>query len=170
MRIPIDTIPDDGVHVTIEGSEPWAVDVAASVLEVPARSVGAELHVTRMGGTRALQVQGTARARGTRLCERCGEPVDLRLESRVSLSYVPVEDAPDVAELRLDPDDLDVGWYRDGVLDLSDVLSEALALELPQRITCEDTAACDARVAELLEGSSPQEPDDNPFAALRDLV
>lgn len=69
-------------------------------------------------------------------------------------------------EIELAEDDLDVGWYRGGELDLQEVIGEALALETPPRVVCADVAECDKRTDALLAAARVA---DGPFAALRAL-
>ncbi|MFK7929635.1 MAG: DUF177 domain-containing protein [Myxococcota bacterium] len=165
MRIAIDTIPDDGVHVDLTAELPWAVDAATSVIESAVSVLHGHLHVERRGTS--ARVRGSVSAAGQRICERCGESTALTLSSEPDLDYVPAEDVPPGhTEVRLAAGDLDIGWFQAGILDLSDVLSEALALALPPRIACSDTPPCDARVAAMLEAQSGPS-DDHPFAALR---
>jgi uncharacterized metal-binding protein YceD (DUF177 family) len=68
-------------------------------------------------------------------------------------------------EIRLSEEEMDVGWYAAGAIEVGDVLSEALALALPTRVTCSDDAACDARTASLL--TAEVDPEQSPFAVLR---
>lgn len=168
MRIAIDTIPDDGVHVDVQGTEDWVAEAAATVLEVSASSVSGSLLLQLRG--QSVRATGHLRASGPRTCERCGEAVELVLDTDVDLSYVPITDSPDGgSEVRLVAGDLDVGWYSNGALEVDQVVSEGLALALPPRIICADTAACDARVERQL-GATPPMPSDSPFAALGKLV
>ena len=171
MRIVIETIPEDGVKLDVQLDQSWAGSVASTVLEATPQTLEGDLLV-RMRG-RMVQVRGAVEASGPRECERCGEPITLTLHTDVDLCYVPAEDQPSGhGEVHLAPGDLDVGWFYEGALDMSDVLSEALALELPARIVCSDTTACDRRVAELLESANRDTgaADDGPFAALRQLT
>lgn len=168
MRIAIDTIPEDGVRVDVQSDLPWATDAASFVLEASPQTLGGELHVVKRASF--VEVRGAIQATCQRTCERCGEPATLAIDSDVDLTYVPAEDAPSGhAEVRLGEGDLDVGWFSAGVIDCSDVLSEALALALPPRIACADTDSCDSRVAALLQ-TQPGSGDDHPFAALRQLT
>lgn len=104
-------------------------------------------------------------------CDRCGEPVQVQLETKETLRYQPedpsVPPGAEHEEVELEEDDLDVGWYRDGTLSLADVVSEAIALALPMRNVCEDTAGCDARTTKLLEGSAESAGGHPGFAALK---
>lgn len=170
VRIAIDTIPEDGVDVAIQPDTDWAVSVAATVLEVDPTELVGSLRVLARG--RLVQVRGQVRATGGRTCERCGTDTDLTLGGEVALDYVPVEEAPrGHAEVRLAPGDLDVGWYAGGILDLADVVSEALALTLPPRVQCADTDACDARVQAMLSAANADSvAASSPFAALDKLT
>jgi uncharacterized metal-binding protein YceD (DUF177 family) len=99
---------------------------------------------------------------------RSGEPVELDLHSSdFALAYAPEGPERATGEIRLGASDLDMGWYRGGELDLADVVSEILALELPTLVACADVPACDARVAALVGADAA--PAASPFAALRDL-
>ena len=72
---------------------------------------------------------------------------------------------PDEESL-LSDEDLEVGWYHGGELALTDVLREALALELPLRIVCADESECDSRTR-LLLGEPPA--NEGAFGALKSL-
>ena len=168
MRIAIDTIPDDGLDVDVQRDDSWALEVASAVLEAPATALGGQLTLVQAGPS--VRVRGKLHAVGTRVCERCGEDTDLRLDSDFDLSYVPTTDLPDThAEVRLAPGDLDVGWYEGDHIDLSTVVSEALALELPSRIVCADQVACEARAADLLSNAGDVSDSPGPFAGLDKL-
>jgi uncharacterized metal-binding protein YceD (DUF177 family) len=169
VRVAVDSIPDHGLTVAVHSDTEWASDAARGALDGPPVALGGELVLVRGGG--GVEVTGSLHASVDRACERCGEAVRLDVSNEaVDLVYLP-DDGPAVdarGEVRLGADDLDVGFYRGGVLDLADVVSEILALELPSRVACADVAPCDARVQALIAaeggGANP-----SPFAALRDL-
>lgn len=168
MRIAIDSIPDDGFRVDVQRTDRWAADMADAVLEATATELDGHVHLQMRGSS--VRARGHLRAVGTRVCERCGEDAPLVLDSEFELSYVPTTDLPDThAEVRLAPGDLDVGWYENGELDLATVVSEALALQLPARIVCSDTAACDDRASALLSTAGGTPDASGPFAALDKL-
>jgi uncharacterized metal-binding protein YceD (DUF177 family) len=56
------------------------------------------------------------------------------------------------ADDELEEEELDIGWFHDGELIAGDVLSEALALNLPSRVVCEDVASCDAAMKQSVSG------------------
>lgn len=167
MRVTLESIPEQGRNVPIQLDQGWAAEAARLALEAPPTALTGSLDLSVVAGT--LHVEGSVQATAERVCERCTQPVELNISSpNVDLRYVAANPSASRSELRLGRGDLDLGWYYDGQIDLADVLSELLALELPSRIACSDVPACDARVAELLEAAAP-EPAENPFSALRDL-
>jgi uncharacterized metal-binding protein YceD (DUF177 family) len=166
VRIALDTITDDGVSVPLALSEPWVAEAACLALDGEVEEIHGELVIER--SAQVIKVQGNVLVAATRSCERCGETVPLRLElAPVDLSYAPEEDGVGSGEVRLAAGDLDVGYYAGGAIELASVLCEAIALELPTRLLCEDTAACDERFAAWASASG--DPAAHPFSALRNL-
>ncbi len=166
MRVVIAGIPKPGLEVDLDLGADWVRDAARDALDAAASSVRGALEV-RVQGQR-VSVGGRVRAVADGLCDRCGEAVERVVQvEAIALHYLP--DRGDLApDLELGAEDLDVGWYRHGVLDLGDVLREALALAVPARTTCTDTAGCDARTDVLLRREGPDEAR-SAFAVLREL-
>lgn len=165
MRLNVDHIDDRDQQVVAGMADVWAVAAASDVLEATLIDLSTTLDLRRAHGH--VFVTGVVRAAASRTCERCGESTSLVVDTDVDLSYVPqgrqVSDAP---ESELKSDQLDVGWYANGHIDLADTLREALALALPPRVVCEDKAACDERTRSLLS-RAPESSGTSVFAALR---
>ena len=90
----------------------------------------------------------------------------------VQIKYLPYAEHAE-GETEIEAQDLEVGWYHEGHLELAAVLSEALALALPSRTVCNDSTACDARTQALLDQAAEElgGPKGHPgFAALAGLV
>ena len=167
MQIPVCDIDARGRDVRFDLEHGQAVQAASSVLEAPVSALVAELHFSAQG-TR-VQVEGTVDAQAPRVCERCGEDMVLRVHAPVELVYVPEAQQAD-QDRDLQAEELDIGWYADGVIDPVDVLSEALALALPERVAC-DTVACDTRTHDLLAARGQAgDPAHSAFAALKHLT
>ncbi|MFT6142338.1 MAG: uncharacterized metal-binding protein YceD (DUF177 family) [Myxococcota bacterium] len=165
MRVRVDHIDDRDQQVTAGMGDVWAVTAASDVLETALTDLSTTLDLRRAHGH--VFVTGAVRAAASRNCERCGESTSLVVDTDVELSYVPrgrqISDAP---ESELKSDQLDVGWYADGHIDLADTLREALALALPPRVVCEDEPACEERTRTLLSGA-PESSGQSVFSALR---
>jgi uncharacterized metal-binding protein YceD (DUF177 family) len=147
VRIEVEELPIRGRDVSVSLAEPWAVEATEAALDAAPSELTGQLHVSRHKGGE-VQVVLRARAAALRSCDRCGAEVTLVVEADETLSYLP-EGArvPEQGEVSLEDEDLDLGWYSAGALELRDVLTEALTLHLPLRVACLDTAACDAAVA-----------------------
>jgi uncharacterized metal-binding protein YceD (DUF177 family) len=165
MRIAVDGIPAPGRVVDVALSTTWARQAAERALEAPALRLGGQITVHAPEALRRVRVEVRVNAAAVRACDRCGEDTELDVVAEGSLTYHPEEQGPKAEEVRLSEEEMDVGWYAEGQIDVADVLSEALALALPSRVTCVDAAACDARTAALL--AAARDPDMSPFAALR---
>jgi uncharacterized protein len=91
-------------------------------------------------GADAYRVSGRATARLEVQCSRCIEPFDVPVDARFELRYVPgIENAGD-GEREIAEDDLTTAFYREGSLDVIDLLREQFQLALPMKPLC--TEAC----------------------------
>ncbi len=166
MRIGIDTMKADGRRVRVTFGDAWAAAAAQGALEGALEALDGELTFELV--KRRVEVHGTVSATSAQPCDRCGEPVHVSVTADVDLVYLPEKPAGQ-GEQQLAEDELDVGWYTGDEVDVSDVLSEALALEAPVRILCQDTDACDARTQALLDASGGGATGHPGFSALAGL-
>jgi uncharacterized protein len=141
MRIRIEDLPDEGLHVDADLGEPWVATAVGEAWEGEPRAGQLHVHVDRVvADSPTLRVRGRAEATVERDCDRCGTPLSFQHAGPIDLYYMPEgESVADRAQLH--KDELDVGWYDGEELDLHDVLMEALSLWLPSRLTCEDRGA-----------------------------
>lgn len=72
---------------------------------------------------------------GTVLCSRCAQDIQIAASGAETLLFEPCLETQD-EEIELEGEDLDIGWYEDGKLDLSSVICEAAVLSLPNRMHC----------------------------------
>ena len=92
-------------------------------------------------GAEAFEAIGRVQAKLELVCSRCLEAFAIPVDASFELRYVP-EPAPDAAaegeEEELAEDDLTTAFYRDGVLDISELLREQFQLALPMKPLCSD--------------------------------
>ena len=154
MRIPVEGIPAAGRQVDFTLRDDWAAQAAQRSLERDTEQLQGSLSLSFAAKRRGIvRVDGTVKALAPADCDRCGEPCGLHVDESFSLLYAPEEvggEAFDGGEIELQVDELDLGWYRNGEINLADVLHEALALSLPALIACADRGECDKRTGELL--------------------
>jgi uncharacterized protein len=73
-------------------------------------------------------------------CSRCLEALPVPVDTKYELLYLPAsEEAAAVGEEReLEDEDLGTSYYRDGVIDLADLVREQIYLALPMKPLCQD--------------------------------
>ena len=92
--------------------------------------------VQKAGGD-AYRVTGRVTARLELECGRCLEPFELPVDAVFELRYVPqAANTAAEAEREITQDDLTTAFYREGVLDVIDLLREQFQLALPMKPLC----------------------------------
>jgi uncharacterized metal-binding protein YceD (DUF177 family) len=176
LRVPVDTIPRTGRTIQLNPGAAWAKQAVAAALDAEPATLSGRLEIAPPAkGTGRISVQAVVALSAEVVCARCGEPVHVELDTTADLAYIPrraeeKDASADDDAIELAEEELEIGWYADEELDLADVLQEVVALALPPRYTCTDTAACDARTEALLAAARPAEETGHPgFAALKKL-
>jgi len=88
-------------------------------------------------GADAFRVTGSAVTRLEMPCGRCLDPFEVPVDARFELRYVP-EAHPAAAseDDEIGEDDLTTAFYREGTLDVVDMLREQFQLALPMKPLC----------------------------------
>ena len=71
-------------------------------------------------------------------CGRCLEPFMLPVASTFDIRYLPAESNAGEGEHEIADEDLDAAYYREGSLDVIDLLREQFQLTLPMKPLCTD--------------------------------
>jgi uncharacterized protein len=101
------------------------------------RLLAAELLLTVEGGD--LWIEGSFEAQGEGFCDRCSEPVTLRIGKAFQTFLTPKNrDRAAAGTVELHEEDLDVGYYDGTGVESNDILWEQVALELPRKIVCSE--------------------------------
>src|SRR3954447_2794184 len=94
------------------------------------------LDVEKKSGA-SYRVTGTVKTTLSLECGRCLEAFPLAVSAPFELRYVPQsEDAAAEAEREITEDDLTTAFYREGMLDLTDLVREQFQLVLPMKPLC----------------------------------
>jgi uncharacterized protein len=91
-------------------------------------------------GAHNFRVRGRATSRLELQCGRCLEPFEMPVEVSFDIRYLPVEQNDGEGEHEIADEDLDAAYYREGSLDIIDLLREQFQLALPMKPLC--TEAC----------------------------
>jgi uncharacterized protein len=85
----------------------------------------------------AFRVTGRALTRLEMPCGRCLEPFEIPVDARFELRYVPqTQAASGGVEHEIREDDLTTSYYREGMLDVIEMLREQFQLVLPMKPLC----------------------------------
>ncbi len=103
-----------------------------------AAPVDLAMTVEKAGGD-AFRVAGRARTRLELECGRCLEPFEMPFDATFDLRYVPHEQNTGEGEREIAEDDLTTAFYREGMLDIIDLLREQFQLALPMKPLCTET-------------------------------
>jgi uncharacterized protein len=95
------------------------------------------MDVAKAGGA-AFAVTGEVRTRLELSCSRCLEPFDVPVNAAFELRYVPQAENTGDGEREIAEDDLITAFYREGMLDIGDLLREQFQLALPMKPLCTD--------------------------------
>jgi uncharacterized protein len=101
--------------------------------------VDLSMDIEKAGGD-AFRVTGHAATRLELPCSRCLEPFEVPVDARFELRYVPQAHAVAGGEEReIREDDLTTAYYREGTLDVIEMLREQFQLALPMKPLCADS-------------------------------
>src|ERR1700690_3190469 len=133
MKILIADIPEEGLSVDL--NESIQADNLSVVSPVVSRF---DLHKT---GNEII-IDGSLDTEVGMQCSRCLKDLKLRMNIPVSVVYHPIEDMSEAGESHprkhaLQNDEMDMGFYREGVIDLRDLLREQLILNTQMNPLCD---------------------------------
>jgi uncharacterized protein len=125
-------------------------------------------------GVDAFRVTGQLKTRLELECSRCVEPFDIPIAAAFDLRYVPQSQNQGEGEHEIGEEDLATAYYREGMLDITDLLREQFQLVLPMKPLCNEDcrglcAVCGANLNRVECGHSPQW-DDPRLAPLKALL
>ncbi len=134
MKILIEDIPEEGLSVDLNES------IQADNLSVVAPVVS-RLELNKSGSE--IIIDGSLDTEVGMQCSRCLKDLRLSLNIPVNVVYHPIEEIDEAGEGHparhaLQNDEMDMEFYRDGVIDLSDLLREQLILNTQMKPLCDE--------------------------------
>lgn len=141
VKIDIDTIADDGLHLSEPLKASWLQETLGSDhLFAPTGDGTMKLHLLRSDAT--VFVRGQVKLPLQAPCSRCLAPVQRQIVTPIEVALVPIEAQPTAnTDGELTDDDVSVGTYADDVVDLDPVLHDEILLELPIQMLCQTACA-----------------------------
>jgi DUF177 domain-containing protein len=71
-------------------------------------------------------------------CSRCLDGYEVPVDARFDLLYLPAVESPGEEEVEVRDEDINTAFYRDGSIDLAELLHEQLYLMLPMKPLCRE--------------------------------
>jgi uncharacterized protein len=93
------------------------------------------LDVTRLAED-AFGLAGRVKTRLQVTCSRCLDPFDVPIDAAFDLRYVPHSENAGDDEAEVGEDDLATAFFRDGMVDLIELMREQFVLALPMKPLC----------------------------------
>ena len=125
-----------------EGSEPLTREIAPAELAPESDYTllaPVALAATATREKARVTIAGTAATTLELSCSRCLERYALPVTAHFDLRYLPAEDAPaSDDEVEVADEDINTAYYRDGRIDLGELIHEQLYLALPMKPLCRD--------------------------------
>jgi uncharacterized protein len=138
LKITVTSIPEEGLKVQFSKDENWFRQVFTEKenLDLPMHHADGSLTLKRIGET--LYLEGELRAETETDCSRCLEAA--RLPINATFKYVLSPAPADLSgeEQELGPEDLDVVYYQDDLIDLDPLIIEQILLQIPLKVLCHD--------------------------------
>ncbi len=140
MYIRTSEIPREGLDVVATRGDAWVPNLLEGMNAYPLRECRMQsIRLVVFLEGRNLEVSGGFRAEGRADCDRCAEPVTVRLEREFRTIYVPADCGPSEAgDLELGADDLDIAFYDGAGIDVEDIVREEVGLALPVKVLCRE--------------------------------
>jgi uncharacterized protein len=128
--------------------------------------------LTRKG--REVGLSGTVTARAEVDCDRCLRPISVPLSADFDVKYISSEDYEAGQAAELQAEDLSFSVFRDGAIDVDELVREQVLLALPTRALCREECkglcpACGADMNEQPCGCGMRETDPR-WEALKNLL
>jgi uncharacterized protein len=165
MKVVVSEIPDEGLDLELDERIPFQSLGAAA-------PVKARLRLSRSGLD--VLVRGETSGAITLQCGRCLKEFVHTVESSLDSVYHPAETLKREDHYELTRDELDAGFYRGDTLDIDEVVSEQLLLNIPMKPLCgaDCRGICPVCGADLNEGdcSCGAGRKDSPFDSLKELL
>jgi hypothetical protein len=178
MKIYVHQIPYQGQTYSVTKEDNWLLEEIERVLECTLQHCEAE--ITLQNFNNQVRAKGSVCVTIQMYCDLCAEEIELSLVDEVNLLYLSSNTPnPDLVPknkreldkinqmISLEEEQLDAGWFYDGVIDLGVVITEHLLILKQNIVQCKDD-----NVRRVKEGSCRQYPTEgskntyNPFAGL----
>lgn len=133
MRISVDSLPPHGLTLTASESDGWALAATTDGLGAEPASLDVEVTLYRLDA--AVRVRGKSKATFDAACHRCTAAITVDVGGDIDFLYKPHATAQ--ADVELETEDMDVGYFDGRGVEMDAVLTEYFALQIPDVLRCD---------------------------------
>ena len=129
LVVKFDDIPDDEAYVfeLVEKSDHFEIDPKEGILK---KDVCVQGSLSKVG--REVFLKGNISTEMEMVCSRCLEPLSFKIHSKISSHYVPGQEAGNYeSEVELQASDIEMEYYSDDRIDLTQAVYDQMILSLP---------------------------------------
>jgi uncharacterized protein len=124
-----------------EGSDPLerTIDPRQLPAEEDYRIVAPVVLEATVGKDKAkVRIVGHASTTLELACSRCLDGYEVPVDARFDLLYLPALESPGDEDVEVREEDINTAFYKEGIIDLAELLHEQLYLMLPMKPLCRD--------------------------------
>ncbi|MCS7164308.1 MAG: DUF177 domain-containing protein [Thermodesulfovibrio sp.] len=129
MKIEIFEIPEEGLNIEVEEIP----KIEGVNIINPFRAV---LKIEKNG--KKVFVKGVVNGEVELQCSRCLKNYKMPIRSLVEVSYHPIEELNREELVELKQDEMEVDFYREGVIDTEDIIRDQILLNIPMKPLCSE--------------------------------
>jgi uncharacterized protein len=134
MEIKVADIPVEGLKVELAEEAADFEDLGEDIRVIG--PVKASLSLQKVGAT--VYLTGSVDSTLELVCSRCGVAFEFYASAELKLDLNPMETVSREDEKELQAGDLEVEFYKDGIIDLTDFVREQLLLLTPMKPLCRE--------------------------------
>ncbi len=135
MKVRIDEIPPEGLFLDLkeDGNRLFTNETFPRFEE----KITSHLELHPVG--QSITLAGDLQARLLLQCSRCLEEFKLPLDSDFNLEYRSVSEISEGGEVQLKVDEMDVQYYKEGAIDLDEVIMGQISEGIPFKPLCKES-------------------------------
>ena len=135
MKIPVHLITEQGYKKSVDHTQEWFVQAVQEALEGEVLSAKADFSLEREEDRVTATISYNIQAKIT--CMRCAVDIEMHHQGSNVLLFEPMATDLREEEREIQEEELEIGWYEEGKLDLINVTCEAIVLSLPMVMHCD---------------------------------
>ncbi len=129
MKIEVFEIPEEGLNIEMEESP----NIEDLIITTPFRAV---MHVEKKGSE--VFIKGIVNGEIELQCSRCLNFFKMPIRTRFEITYHPIEILNKEELVELKRDEMEVDFYRDGLINTEDIIRDQILLNIPMKPLCSE--------------------------------